>query len=162
MSNIYVYFTGKDVNVLESKKIHSFIHSSWHCNIFSQMNKTLRITMSWFLWMTSSFHEILSQESAYPGIRWAPRKENSIRFLGTLTSYKALLGNFHLKHSMKCFQKKSLRPVIWSVLRQKSQSDLLKQWPHDTPMTTFLLPRKTQFLQNNPEEISVFSNLMDP
>ena len=27
MSNIYVYFTGKDVNVLESKKIHSFIHS---------------------------------------------------------------------------------------------------------------------------------------
>ena len=30
MSNIYVYFTGKDVNVLKSKKIHSFIHSFVH------------------------------------------------------------------------------------------------------------------------------------
>ena len=106
--------------------------------------------MSWFLWMTSCFHEILSQESTYPGIRWAPGKENSIRFLGTVTSYKALLGNFHLKSSMKCFQKKSLRLIIWSVLRKKSQSDLLKQWPHDTPMTTFLFPWKTQILQNIP------------
>ena len=153
MSKIYVYCTGKDVKCvgkLEDSFIHSFIHSCWHCNIFSQMNKTLRITTSWFLWMTSCFHEILSQESAYRGIRWAPGKENSIRFLGTVTSYKALLGNFHLKSSMKCFQKKSLRLTIWSVLRKKSQSDLLKQWPHDTPMTTFLLPRKTQFLQNIP------------
>ena len=128
--------------------IHSYIHSCWHCTIFSQMNRTLRMT--WFLWMTPCFHEILSQESAYPGIRWAPGKENSIGFLGTVTSYKALHGNFHLKTSMKCFQKKSLRPIIWWALRKKTQSEILKQWPHDTPMTTFLLPWKTQFLQNVP------------
>ena len=36
--------------------------------VFSQMNNTLKITMSWFLWMTSCLHEILSQESAYPGV----------------------------------------------------------------------------------------------
>ena len=104
--------------------------------------------MSWFLWMTSCFHEILSQESAYPGFLWAPGKENFTRFLGTVTSYKALRGIFYLKTSMKCIQKKFLRPIIWWAVRKKSQSDFFKQWPHDTPMTTFLLPWKTQFLQN--------------
>ena len=117
--------------------------------------------MSWFLWMTSCFHEILSQESTYPGIRWAPGKENSIRFLGTVTSYKALRGNVHLKISMKYFQKKSLRPIIWS-LRKKANliylnSDLMiLPWPH------FYSRGKLRFWKISIEEISVFSNIMGP
>ena len=81
--------------------------------IFSQMNKTLKITMAWLVWMAScySFHKMFSPKSAYPEIQWAPGKEIS-RFLNTVTSYKSFLGNFHRKISMICFQKKSLCPTI--------------------------------------------------
>ena len=82
--------------------------------IFSQMNKTLKFTMAWLVWMAScySFHKMFSHKSTYPEIQWPPGKEISIRFSNTVTTYKSLRGNFHRKISMICFQKKSLCPTI--------------------------------------------------
>ena len=112
----------------------------------------------WFGWrhvkvFTKCFHINLR----IPEIQWAPGKEISIRFLNTVTWYKAFRGNFDRKISMIYFQKKSLCPIIWWGCRKKSQWDLLRQWYH----MKYALG-KLSFHKIPSEETSVFNNLMGP
>ena len=106
------------------------------------MNKTLRVTIPWFLWMTSCFHfhEILSEESAYPGIRWPPGKENS-DFLWPRT-----------KHFVETF----ILKLPWNAFRW-NPSD--QQFDGSSERKANLIYLKSNLMIGIPVENSVFTKI---
>ena len=94
--------------------------------IFSTNYKTFNGFIKW------RHKERLSQESSNQAFWWVSIKRNNlIKFLGTVTSCQTPHRNLYLKVSTNCFQKKSLlhHSDSWGI-REWSQSNFCKQWPH--------------------------------